>query len=189
EGKVVLLDGLEGSHALRVICDLGERCYLHASAQGRAVAAFLEQKVLVRRLREQGLVRLTPRTVIDHAHVLRRIAEDRQRGYSINWEETVEGAVCLGVPFFAGVQGGVVGSLGLSIPIPRASEMHVGSCLGHLQEAARRITDGLSGFPTEAEALPLPATLSAVATPYFSFPAETTRTASRSSRKLKPPAG
>lgn len=153
-GRVVLLDGLEGAHALRVVCDLGEQCYLHASAQGRAVAAFLDEGVLARRLREQGLAAVTPHTVTNREMVLRRVAEDREIGYSINWEETVEGAVCLGVPFFAGQDGAVVGSLGLSIPLPRATEAHVAHCLGALQGSANRMTLSLLDFPTEPEALP-----------------------------------
>lgn len=152
-GKVVLLDGLEGTHALRVVCDLGEQCYLHASAQGRAVAAYLEEKALAARLREQGLRAVTPKTVTDRRMVLRRIAEDRERGYSINWEETVEGAVCLGAPFFAGLDGPVAGSVGISIPLPRATEPHIAACLGELLESARHISAGLLDFPTEPEAL------------------------------------
>jgi IclR family acetate operon transcriptional repressor len=153
-GRVVLLDGLEGAHALRVVCDLGEQCYLHASAQGRAVAAFLDEKVLAQRLREQGLAAVTARTVTNREIVLRRIAEDRETGYSINWEETVEGAVCLGVPFFAGQEGAVVGSLGLSIPLSRATEAHIAHCLGALQDSAHRMTVSLLDFPTEPEARP-----------------------------------
>ena len=148
-GKVVLVDGLEGTHALRVVCDLGELCYLHASAQGRAVAAFLETAALREALGKQGLKQVTKQTVVDAKRVLRRIAEDRERGYSINWEETVEGAVCLGVPYFAGVDGAVVGSIGLSIPLPRATEAHVAHCLNALQEGADLLSEGLIEFPTE----------------------------------------
>ncbi len=189
DGKVVLLDGLEATHALRVVCDLGERCYLHASAQGRAVAAHLEEKALRRGLREQGLSRITPYTVTDRALALRRIAEDRQRGYSINWEETVEGAVCLGVPFFAGTAGAVVGSLGLSIPLPRASEDHIALCLRQLQAGALSLTECLPDFPTEAEALPLAPVTCASGIPLVpAAPDASLRAARRSSRNPIPPA-
>lgn len=189
DGKVVLLDGLEAPHALRVVCDLGERCYLHASAQGRAVAAHLEEKALQRRLREQGLLPITSRTVTDRALVLRRIAEDRQRGYSINWEETVEGAVCLGVPFFAGTEGAVVGSLGLSIPLPRATEDHIALCLGEMKARALSLTEGLPDFPTEAEALPLAPVACASAGPLVPIaPDSFSRAPRRSSRNPIPPA-
>jgi len=154
DGKVVLLDGVEGSHPLRVVCDLGEQCYLHASAQGRAVAAYLDKASLRALLRTQGLPALTPKTLTDSRLILQRIAEDRDRGYSLNIEETVLGALCLGVPFFAGQHGSVVGSLGISIPLPRASASNVANCLNLLLASAQQLTTALLDFPVEPEALP-----------------------------------
>ena len=132
---------------------------------------------------------MTPHTVVDRAQVLRRIAEERQRGYSINWEETVEGAVCLGVPFFAGVEGAVVGSLGLSIPLPRATEAHIASCLSLLQAGARRLTEGLPDFPTETEALPQLSLATAADLPLMPVSSHSPSSAPRrSSGKPHPPA-
>lgn len=154
DGKVVLLDGVEGSHPLRVVCDLGEQCYLHASAQGRAVAAYLDQAVLRTLISAQGLPALTPKTLTDSRLILQRIGEDRQRGFSLNIEETVRGALCLGVPFFAGHQGCVVGSLGISIPLPRASATNIADSLNLLLASAQQLTTALLDYPVEPEALP-----------------------------------
>jgi len=151
-GRVVLLDALEGIHPLRVVIDLGELCYLHASAQGRAVAAFLDPDSLAARLRASGMPKVTARTKTGWETLQERLRQVRQEGYAINWEETVEGAVCLGVPFFAGAGGPVLGSLGISIPVCRATEIALQHQLRLLRDAGQALSEVLADVPAEPDA-------------------------------------
>ncbi len=151
-GRVVLLDALEGIHPLRVIIDLGELCYLHASAQGRAVAAFLDPEVLAARLRASGMPKINARTQTGWRTLQERLRQVRTEGYAINWEETVEGAVCLGVPFFAGLHGPVLGSLGASIPVCRVTELTLQHHLRLLREAGQALSEVLADVPAEPDA-------------------------------------
>lgn len=151
-GRVVLVDAVESPHPLRVVVDLGEQCYLHASAQGRVVAGWLPPERLAELLRESGMPRMTAKTQVDPRLVERRIAEERETGYAINWEETVEGSVCLAAPLFAGEEGSVLGSIGISIPTPRASEPHVHGCLQLLLRATQELTSALAAITPEPDA-------------------------------------
>lgn len=154
DGRVILIDGLEGSHPLRVVVDLGEQCYLHASAQGRSVAAFIDRESLAALLERDGLVKVTPDTKTDMRTLIERLNEVRTKGYSINWGETIAGAVCIGVPFFAGVDGAVLGSIGLSVPMPRATEMHIQRCLDLMLKAASQLSLVLVDVAPEPDARP-----------------------------------
>jgi DNA-binding IclR family transcriptional regulator len=114
-GKVILVDAIESTKPLRVAVDLGEKCWLHASAQGRCVAAWLSEQRL-EELLAAGLPKITRHTIQDRARLSDILASIRANGYCINLEETVEGSVCLGAPYFAGCDGPVLGSLGIAIP-------------------------------------------------------------------------
>lgn len=150
KGRVVLIDAFDSTRPLRVVVDLGGECYLHASALGRAVAAFLSEESLNRRLAETGLPKITGKTNADLSALRKILAEIRTRGYAINREETVEGAVCVGAPFFAG-PAGVLGAIALSTPTARATDQAVDIAAQALREAAYNLTEQLRGTPTEPD--------------------------------------
>jgi DNA-binding IclR family transcriptional regulator len=153
EGRVVLIDAIESTHALRVVVDLGEQCHLHASAQGRCVAAYLEPESLKDKLRSSGMRKLTSKTKVDPQTLAGRLEEVRREGLAINWEETVEGAVCLGAPVFAGRNGQVLGSLGLSIPVSRAAGTDLSRFASLMKEIAAEMSEALGGMSGEPDAL------------------------------------
>lgn len=152
-GNVILVDAIQSTHPVRVVVDLGERCLLHASAQGKSVAAYLEPEKLCSLLAKQGLLQLTSKTNTDPKHLMRSLAEIRRNGYAINWEETVEGCVCVGAPFFAGDKGAVLGSIGISTPISRVSETLLADITKEVKNVAAEITARLIGFIAEPDCL------------------------------------
>lgn len=152
--QVILIDAIEGTHPLRVVVDLGETCYLHASAQGRSVAAYLTPDCLAGILRETGFPRVTRKTDTDPVHLPAALQEVREQGYAINWEETVEGCVCVAVPYFAGSDGPVLGSLGVSIPVSRVTEELLAKVTEEMKAVGVELSNRLVGFAAEPETLP-----------------------------------
>ncbi len=151
-GAVVLVDAVECTRPVRVVVDLGEQCHLHASAQGLAVAAFLDPAYLRDRLRATGLKALTSRTNTDWQILEQRLASCRGDGYAVNDGETVEGAFCLGAPVFSGLGGPVLGSVGVSIPAFRMTGAVRREQVALLLAAAGAMTRALEGLPAEPEA-------------------------------------
>jgi DNA-binding IclR family transcriptional regulator len=151
-GAVVLVDAIESAQPVRVVVDLGEQCHLHASAQGLAVAAFLDPGYLRRRLEELGLKPLTSRTNTNWQVLEERLSLCRVEGYAVNDGETVEGAFCLGAPVFAGGGGPVLGSVGISVPAFRMTESKREQQIQLLLETAAEMTRALDGLPAEPEA-------------------------------------
>jgi len=111
--QLAVLDGLEviyiarhdGRQAVRLASEIGQRLPASCTALGKAALAALSEDELGRRLK--GLTRLPVLTTNSHRTVdqlLTDLAAVRERGYSIDNEETALGVVCYGVA----VQGGGV---------------------------------------------------------------------------------
>ncbi len=96
--RVYLVDVAESDHPLRLSFRLGDASPLHASAVGKAVAAFLPREDLERALNHRPLAAYTRRTITDRAVLFDHLAEVRRRGYAVNDEETIDGAVLFGAP-------------------------------------------------------------------------------------------
>jgi IclR family acetate operon transcriptional repressor len=153
DGSVVLVDAVESAHPLRVVVDLGEKCHLHASAQGVCVAAYLDPGSLEARVRRDGFPRITARTCSSWPHLERKLVQVRAQGYAVNEGETVENVVCLGAPLFAGEDGPVLGSAGISIPASRLTGAERKRQLKLLISACQEMTQALSGLTPEPDAL------------------------------------
>ncbi len=153
QGRVVMIDTLESPQPVRVVVDLGEQCYLHASALGRSVAAHIREDSLDAILARTGMPKLTRNTNVSRTRLRRILEEIRARGYAINREETVEGAVCTAAPFFAG-DGGVLGAVAISIPVSRVNEKLLLLVGSGLMEAAGALSRQLAGVKTEPDAMP-----------------------------------
>jgi DNA-binding IclR family transcriptional regulator len=104
--QLAVLDGLEviyiarhdGRQAVRLASEIGQRLPASCTALGKAALAALDEDELGRRLK--GLTRLPVLTSNSHRTVdqlLTDLAAVRQRGYSIDNEETALGVVCYGV--------------------------------------------------------------------------------------------
>lgn len=117
-GAVIITDGVHAAHKLRPSLDLGDACPLHASALGKAVAAWLPEAVRRQLLGNGPLVRFTRRTITSRARLAEELARVRRLGYSINDEETVEGAFLTGAPVFD-AEGRVCAAISVSAPKTR----------------------------------------------------------------------
>jgi IclR family acetate operon transcriptional repressor len=151
--RVVMIDMIESPQPVRVVVDLGEQCYLHASSLGRCVAAYLEEDTLRGILKRTGTPKLTRNTKVTCAELRSVLTETRKRGYAINREETVEGAVCVAAPFFSGT-GAVLGAAAVSIPVSRATDVLISKVGQVLREATSRLSRQLEGITAEPSTLP-----------------------------------
>ncbi|MBM3748393.1 MAG: IclR family transcriptional regulator [Acidobacteria bacterium] len=97
---VLLVDVAEAAHRLRLSLDLGDACPLHASALGKAVAAWMPPEQLQAALGKAKLPAYTRKTVTRRSQVMAELARVRRQGYAVNEEETIDGAIVLGAPLF-----------------------------------------------------------------------------------------
>jgi IclR family acetate operon transcriptional repressor len=114
----LIVESLEGSHALRISAYAGTRASYHSTACGRALLAY--QSVEFRRA-IYGLGPLTAathRTVTEPQAIEELLEHCRSVGWATEFEENEPGSACIAAPIF-GPGGSVVASVSIAGPAAR----------------------------------------------------------------------
>jgi len=117
-GQVVHIDVIQSPNALRVAAFPGERNPLHSTALGKAILAFMPEAEVTALLDGYPLVKKTPKTITQKAHLREHLALVREHGVAIDLEENLSGVTCLAAPIFDHA-GRVVAALSVSGPSSR----------------------------------------------------------------------
>lgn len=92
--------------------------YLHHSAIGKAILAYLPEERARAIVDEYGLPRRTENTITDRDELLEELADVRDRGYAVNDEEEIVGLRAVGAPVRTS-EGSVLGAISVSGPVRR----------------------------------------------------------------------
>jgi IclR family transcriptional regulator, acetate operon repressor len=103
-------------------------------------AAFESEEIRERLLRSYGVQRLTSYTITDEVELGGEYEHVRDRGYSIDAEESVLEGRCFGAPI-VGPASEVVGALSVSVPKMRVQDKETEQ---HLIKAVRRAAQGIA---------------------------------------------
>ncbi len=140
----ICIDQIEGRHqGLRVFERVGTKFPLHAGAAPKAILAFLPDDVANNAL-DRKLEQLASGTILNPAILRTEILENRIRGFAVSRQETIEGTTGLASPIF-GPQGSVIGSIGVSIPVPRESPETMTMISEQLMQCTNAISHSLVG--------------------------------------------
>ena len=115
---VIVVDGVESQHQVKVGARLGERRPLHATAAGKCFLAYAAPEARRRLMRT--LERLTSHTIVDPKALEADLDRVRARGYAINDEESEPGARFVAAPVVNG-RFQVVAALAVGAPTDRLS--------------------------------------------------------------------
>ena len=150
-GAVFLVDVVEDPHPLRLSYGVGDRCPLHATALGKAVAAHMSPAELQAALGQTELRRFTPRTIGTRTQLWAELAEVRRLGYAVNDQETVEGAVVIGAPVFdaAGICNAALSVSALNVRCPARKRTVI---IAAVKRAAAALTKELTDLGFNASA-------------------------------------
>ena len=142
-GKGIFVEVVEAPLDLRLSggSPLAE-AYFHATAAGKAMAAFLPGESQMAILHSAGFPALTERTRTDPSEVEKDWAEIRERGYATNDEETIIGATFLAAPVFDS-RFRVCGSISVGVPKVRFSPAFAEDVALYLVDACRRLSEKL----------------------------------------------
>jgi len=114
----------------------------HATAAGKAMAAYLPAGSRSAILRRAKFPALTEHTRTDPSEVEKDWAETRDRGYAINDEETIVGAAFLAAPVFDSRER-VCGSIAVGMPKVRFSPALAEDVTLYIQDSCRRLSEKL----------------------------------------------
>jgi DNA-binding IclR family transcriptional regulator len=152
DGRIAYIDIVESSHGLRMAASVGSTDDLHATALGKALAAWMPVHALREHIHVHGLTRKTDRTIVDEHTLLEELRTIRTRGYAVDDEENERGARCVAAPIF-GERDEVIASVSISGPttrmpsdrIPelgsavRAASEQISELLGYAHRAGRKV--------------------------------------------------
>ncbi len=139
----LMVDPLSNS---RFVHQIGPRIPAYCSSVGKAILAFLSDQELKAYLNRTELVPYTAKTIVRKERLLRELQETRQRGFSIDREETVLGLACIGAPIF-GRGGNLEASLSLSGDPERFQGKQSKSLYEKLLKTTGEISRAMGYFP------------------------------------------
>jgi IclR family transcriptional regulator, KDG regulon repressor len=90
----------------------------HSTALGKAIAANVERQVALDLVQKSGLPKLTSHTITELSRLEDEFARTCRQGYSLDLEESAEGACCIGAPV-RDETGAVVAAISISMPASR----------------------------------------------------------------------
>ncbi|WP_049896419.1 IclR family transcriptional regulator [Natrialba chahannaoensis] len=98
------------------IAKFQQRDYLHITASGKAILAYLPEERVREILNTHGLPSRTEETITDRDELFNELDDIRERGFAYNDEEEIEGFRAVGAPI-RDRNGTILGSLSVSAPI------------------------------------------------------------------------
>ena len=139
QGEAVYIEKVEAPGFFKVNTWVGRRMYLHSTSVGKALLAWLPKQEMEAIVRQQGMKKRTPKTIITMSRLLADLELVREQGYAVDDEENSLGARCLGAPIFDAV-GNVTAALGVSGTLTQVDEENRPKIVEALKETARRIS-------------------------------------------------
>lgn len=142
DGKeVVYIEMVESRHSLRLQARPGSRDWIHSTALGKTMLAFMPREQWSFHLPER-LEPRTPQTLTSLARLERDLADARICGYALDDQENETGARCVGAPIFDS-NGSVHTAISLSGPVSRLPMDLTHEIAGVLVETATAISEQL----------------------------------------------
>lgn len=114
-GMGVFLMKQKGNEAIKIDTYEGMRVYLHTTAMGKSILAFMEESRLDEIVSERGLPRVTENSIADRETLDAELEEIRERGYATDDEERLNGIRCVAAPVTTD-SGTVAGAVSISAP-------------------------------------------------------------------------
>jgi DNA-binding IclR family transcriptional regulator len=152
QATVLYVDVLESPHEFRLSSRVGTRRQLHATALGKALAAFLPEEQIESILGAVTFQPLTPNTIMNLVQLRQELQKIRKQGYAVDDEETTLGARCVSAPILGEGQQALA-AISVSGPTTRIAPSQVAAIAQAVIEAAAAISAAM-GFPSDEPAAP-----------------------------------
>lgn len=137
--QIIFIRILESRHAFRISDNIGDRAYVHSTAIGKAIAAFLPKDQLDEVLRRNAFTPFSRKTITDEASLRKHLAIVREQGYALDDEEGHEGVICLGAPIF-NKEHMPFAAMSLSMPKVRTSKKSLEAMIRKLPKLAIQLS-------------------------------------------------
>jgi IclR family acetate operon transcriptional repressor len=145
DGLVIMIDVAEAPHPLQLMLRVGDACPLHASALGKAIAAYMSPGELATALGSGRLETYTPQTTASRRAIQAQLADVRRDGYATNDEETIRGAFAIGAPVFDAA-GRTFASISVTAPTARCPASKRRQMIAEVKQASAALSEDLASL-------------------------------------------
>lgn len=152
QGTVLYSDVIESPHEFRLSSRVGSRRPLHATALGKALAAYSPEEQKSTLLNNIVFQPMTPSTIINLLQFREELEKVRRQGYAVDDEEVVLGARCVAAPVL-GLNGSALAAVSVSGPTTRVTASQVPTLAAAVIKCARTISSGM-GFAQKQPEMP-----------------------------------
>jgi DNA-binding IclR family transcriptional regulator len=144
--EIVYVEQVEAPQVIRYVAPLGDPRPMQVTSIGKVHLALMPAEESEAILRGATFEPLTDKTLTDRGAIKEELAKVRERGFSVNNEESIEGVVAMAVPIREGgaPEGTVIAGLSVAGPAERMRD-ELDRMPDRLQDAARRIGEGVAG--------------------------------------------
>lgn len=119
-GRGVYLYQERGKDAITLDSYVGKHQYLHSTAFGKAMLAFMPEDRVEAILDRHGMPTRTDRTISDREELFSKLATIREQGYAADDEESLQGLRCVAAPILT-QSDDILGAVSVSGPVSRLS--------------------------------------------------------------------
>ena len=141
-GELVYIDKREGDEPIRLTSEIGKRRPPFFGMLGKTLMAYLPEKEVDELLRRYPLEKVAPRSVTDPRKFKRSLKEVREKGYTHEYSEAVEGVIGIAAPIRNHL-GKVVAAIGTAFPAFSADDRKIQETIRLITETANEISVAL----------------------------------------------
>lgn len=149
-GEVVFVSQVETHQPIRAFFRPGTRSRMHVSGIGKALLAEQSEREVRAFVEAQGLPRFTDNTVTTLEALQADLAATRERGWSVDDQESTAGMRCLAAPVF-NVHSEAVAGISISGPVARLTDDSLDRLGPLVRQAAMEVTDAIGGIPARRD--------------------------------------
>ncbi|MGI6453575.1 MAG: IclR family transcriptional regulator [Syntrophomonadaceae bacterium] len=145
--QAICIDSIESPQT--VVSRFRMAAPLYAGASKKVILAYLGEDYLNSMLENITLVSLTKNTVVDRQTLIEQLADIRQTGYCISYEETTYDAGAVAAPIFDYL--GIVGSVAVYVPLYRLTQEKIPFIIKRLLCCTQEISEKLGYWSKKEE--------------------------------------
>lgn len=146
QGEAVYIEKVEAPGFVRMNTWVGRHMPIHCTSVGKALVAWLPESEVKALIKERGMHKRTPKTIVVWSRYLQELARVREQGYAVDDEENNNGVRCIAAPIFDS-PGHVVASIGVSGTTTQNDLGHLPRVVESVKEAARKVSHQLGWQP------------------------------------------
>lgn len=144
--EMVYIDKVDAPNQRIIYSQVGKRAPMYCTGIGKAVLANLNDEDIQHILSTQPREALTRNTKTEASQIMEELAQVRQQGYAVDYEEVEIGLSCVAVPVFDD-QKKPVAAISISSSAAVLEQEKIQEAAGYLKKAAGGISRRLGYYP------------------------------------------